>query len=53
MNLHINLESILFLDIETVPQKENWHEVSETTQKLFEQKTAYQRKEETTARRVL
>ena len=48
MNLHINLESVLFLDIETVPQKENWSEVSETTQKLFEQKTAYQRKEETT-----
>jgi len=48
MNLHINLENILFLDIETVPEKENWNEVSETTQKLFEQKTAYQRKEETT-----
>lgn len=50
MNLHINLENILFLDIETVPEKENWHEISETTQKLFEQKTAYQRKEETTAK---
>jgi uncharacterized protein YprB with RNaseH-like and TPR domain len=50
MNLHINLESILFLDIETVPEKENWHEISETTQKLFEQKTAYQRKEEITAK---
>jgi uncharacterized protein YprB with RNaseH-like and TPR domain len=48
MNLHVNLENILFLDIETVPEKENWNEVSETTQKLFEQKTAYQRKEETT-----
>jgi uncharacterized protein YprB with RNaseH-like and TPR domain len=48
MNLHINLENVLFLDIETVPQKENWNEVSEATQKLFEQKTAYQRKEETT-----
>ena len=49
MNLQINLENILFLDIETVPEKENWNEVSETTQKLFEQKTAYQRKEEVTA----
>jgi uncharacterized protein YprB with RNaseH-like and TPR domain len=48
MNLHVNLENILFLDIETVPEKENWNEVSETTQRLFEQKTAYQRKEETT-----
>jgi len=48
MNLHVNLENILFLDIETVPEKENWDEVSETTQRLFEQKTAYQRKEETT-----
>ncbi|WP_347172960.1 3'-5' exonuclease [Polaribacter uvawellassae] len=48
MNLQINLENILFLDIETVPQEENWHAVSETTQLLFEQKTAYQRKEEFT-----
>jgi uncharacterized protein YprB with RNaseH-like and TPR domain len=49
MNLDINLESVLFLDIETVPQNENWSEVSETNQKLFEQKTAYQRKENFTA----
>jgi len=48
MNLHINLENILFLDIETVPENQNWNEVSENTQKLFEQKTAYQRKEEIT-----
>ena len=48
MNLDINLEKILFLDIETVPEKENWNQVSETTQKLFGQKTAYQRKEKTT-----
>lgn len=49
MNLHINLEHILFLDIETVPQNETWNEVSEITKELFDQKTAYQRKEETTA----
>ncbi len=49
MNLDINLENVLFLDIETVPQNENWNEVSETNQKLFEQKTSYQRKEDFTA----
>ena len=49
MNLQIKLENILFLDIETVPQKENWQDVSETTRELFEQKTLYQRKEELTA----
>jgi len=48
MNLHINLENILFLDIETVPENQNWNEVPANTQKLFEQKTAYQRQEETT-----
>ncbi|MBL4644018.1 MAG: 3'-5' exonuclease [Flavobacteriaceae bacterium] len=48
MNLHINLENILFLDIETVPENQNWNEVSANTQKLFEQKTAYQRHQETT-----
>lgn len=46
MNLDINLKHILFLDIETVPQFERWEEVSETTQQLFDQKTAYQRKDE-------
>jgi hypothetical protein len=49
MNLQLNLENILFLDIETVPQEEQWNQVSETTQQLFEQKTAYQRKDEITA----
>jgi len=48
MNLHINLENILFLDIETVPENENWNQLSPTAQKLFEQKTAYQRQEDTT-----
>ena len=49
MNLSIKLEDILFLDIETVPQKENWKELSKETQALFEKKTQYQRKEEFTA----
>ena len=46
MNLHINLQDILFLDIETVPQEKNWSQVSESTKELYEHKTAYQRKEE-------
>ena len=31
MNLSIKLQDILFLDIETVPQKENWKELSKET----------------------
>ncbi|NVK51798.1 MAG: 3'-5' exonuclease [Flavobacteriaceae bacterium] len=49
MNLHIKLENVLFLDIETVPQNKNWKETSEQVQALFAQKTAYQRKDEVTA----
>ena len=45
MNLKIKMNNVLFLDIETVPQKENWTEVPKTTQELFAKKTAYQRKE--------
>ncbi|MDC0652191.1 3'-5' exonuclease [Flavobacteriaceae bacterium] len=45
MNLKIKMNNVLFLDIETVPQKENWSEVPNTTQVLFAKKTAYQRKE--------
>lgn len=48
MNLNINLNQILFLDIETVPQEENWKSLSKTTQELFTSKTSYQRKEEFT-----
>ncbi|MDG2195003.1 MAG: 3'-5' exonuclease [Polaribacter sp.] len=44
MNLHVDLQNILFLDIETVPQETDWEHVSEITRGLFEQKTAYQRK---------
>lgn len=50
MNLHINLKKILFLDIETVPQSEDWEDLSENTQELFAEKTAYQRKDEITAK---
>lgn len=44
-----NLQNILFLDIETVPQQKSWNEVSTEIQELFEAKTAYQRKDEISA----
>nr|WP_297786474.1 3'-5' exonuclease [uncultured Allomuricauda sp.] len=45
----LNLEHILFLDIETVPQKQDFSDLDETAQLLWEQKTQYQRKDEYTA----
>ncbi len=45
----INLEHILFLDIETVPQHENYEALDATAQQLWEQKTQYQRKDEISA----
>ncbi len=45
----IPLENILFLDIETVPEKENFTELDATKQNLWEHKSQYQRKEEVTA----
>jgi predicted PolB exonuclease-like 3'-5' exonuclease len=48
MNTKINFESILFLDIETVPEVENFNELSESKQELFAAKTQYQRKDEFT-----
>ncbi len=45
----LNFENILFLDIETVPEVEQFVQLSEEKQLLFEQKTAYQRKEDETA----
>lgn len=45
----INLENILFLDIETVPEQENFNILDETKQSLFDQKTKYQRKDDFTA----
>jgi hypothetical protein len=49
MNLKTNLKEILFLDIETVPEFENWNDISKETRELFDKKTQYQRKEEFTA----
>ncbi|MFN2260811.1 MAG: 3'-5' exonuclease [Psychroflexus sp.] len=43
MILKINLKHILFLDIETVPEFQNFEELSENKQKLFADKTEYQR----------
>ncbi|OSY87011.1 3'-5' exonuclease [Tenacibaculum holothuriorum] len=45
----INIENVLFLDIETVPQQEHWSELSTEMQQLYETKTQYQRKEEFSA----
>mgnify|MGYP000265326118 CR=1 FL=1 len=44
----INLEHILFLDIETVPQHSHFNKLDATTQSLYAQKTKYQRKDEFT-----
>lgn len=44
----IPLENILFLDIETVPELENYTDLSEEKQQLFTDKTAYQRREDYT-----
>ena len=45
----LNLEHILFLDIETVPETEHFNELSHTKKELWELKTKYQRKEEFSA----
>ncbi len=45
----INLEHILFLDIETVPQHENFHELDDASKLLWEAKSQYQRKDEISA----
>ncbi|PIQ18288.1 MAG: 3'-5' exonuclease [Flavobacteriaceae bacterium CG_4_8_14_3_um_filter_34_10] len=45
----INIENILFLDIETVPLHKNYEEVDDTAKQLWEHKTQYQRKDEFTA----
>lgn len=45
----LNLENILFLDIETVPETEHFSELNETKQLLWEHKSQYQRKEDFTA----
>ena len=42
----INLNNILFLDIETVPEHENYAVLDQETQYLWEHKTQYQRKDD-------
>lgn len=44
----IQLDNILFLDIETVPEFENYSDLDPTTQELFGAKTQYQRKDDFT-----
>ncbi|WP_447635616.1 3'-5' exonuclease [Flavobacterium microcysteis] len=44
----INLEHILFLDIETVPEEETFNALDEEKKELFDLKTQYQRKEQFT-----
>lgn len=41
----VQLEKILFLDIETVPQVYNYEDLDEDTAKLFDQKTRFQQKD--------
>ncbi|MGO3182492.1 MAG: 3'-5' exonuclease [Aequorivita sp.] len=45
----INLEHILFLDIETVPQYEHFDELDDTSKILWDLKSNYQRKNDFTA----
>lgn len=46
MDAKINLKHILFIDIETVPEKSSFSEVDDFRQNLFAEKTKYQRKDE-------
>lgn len=48
MLYNLNIEDVLFLDIETVPQYPDYSEVPENFQKLWEQKSNYFRNEEQT-----
>ena len=45
----LNLEDILFLDIETVPETQLFSDLEQTKQELWELKSQYQRKEDATA----
>jgi predicted PolB exonuclease-like 3'-5' exonuclease len=45
----INLEHILFLDIETVPEQPSFNELDDDKKELWEHKSQYQRKDEYTA----
>lgn len=46
----LNINNILFLDVETVPQYENWGDVPIEMQKLYKEKTKYQRKDKVSAK---
>lgn len=45
---HINIEKVLFLDIETVPAESAWENLPESEQKLWDKKTFHQRKDQFT-----
>ena len=45
----LNLEHILFLDIETVPETEHFSELDDVKQELWDHKSKYQRRDEFTA----
>ena len=45
----LNLEHILFLDIETVPEKQNFNDLDDEKKDLWDHKSQYQRKGEFTA----
>lgn len=45
----LNLEDILFLDIETVPQKPSFSDLNENAKMLWDQKSQYQHKDEVSA----
>lgn len=45
----LNLENILFLDIETVPETQHFSDLDDTKQALWELKSQYQRKDDYTA----
>ncbi|RSK41454.1 3'-5' exonuclease [Mangrovimonas spongiae] len=45
----LNLENILFLDIETVPETAQFSDLDDTKQQLWETKSKYQRKDDYTA----
>lgn len=49
MSDKIHLENILFLDIETVPEKSAFDLLDDTTKELWAHKSQYQRKDEITA----
>ncbi|MRX48461.1 3'-5' exonuclease [Pedobacter puniceum] len=46
MLAQLDLQSLLVLDIETVPQYPNFHELPENLQLLWDKKTQYQRKQD-------